>query len=245
MPPMNDSAQRVIGRDRSATRRRSGPLARPLDSEATSWCRIAPTAWVDHGQNHNKPQVHWCTGALNTKLPMDGKHIAHPSGLKWWGLALVVTALDLVVKVLVNASLPHGASIPITGFFNLVHVWNTGAAFSFLADAGGWQRCFFTVLALGVSAVLLRLLLRPQSSIDALAYSLIVGGALGNALDRTLRGHVVDYLDFHWGGLHWPAFNVADIAITCAAALLIVSAFGYRHNGPTARSSPASEGDAK
>lgn len=184
-----------------------------------------------------------CIGRLNTKRPVDRRHEGHPSGWKWWGLALAITALDFVLKEVVHTSLPHEASIPYTNFFNLVHVWNRGAAFSFLADAGGWQRYFFIVLALGVSAVLLRLLLQPQSSIDAIAYSLIVGGALGNALDRMLRGYVVDYLDFHWDSLHWPAFNVADIAITCAAALLIVSAFRYQHGGPDVRAKPASGGD--
>jgi signal peptidase II len=111
----------------------------------------------------------------------------------------------------------------LTGFFNVVHVWNTGAAFSFLANAGGWQRYFFIALAFGVSIWLTLALRKPLRALEAGAYSLILGGALGNAVDRLLRGHVVDYLDFHLGGWHWPAFNVADIGIVCGALLMVVS----------------------
>ena len=150
------------------------------------------------------------------------------TGLRWWLLGLTVAVLDWVVKDVVQRELAYGEIIPVTEFFNLVHVWNTGAAFSFLADAGGWQRYFFTVVALGAVALLAWLLMRPQRRLDAFAYSLILGGALGNAVDRIARGHVVDYLDFHWGRWHWPAFNVADIAICTAAALLIWTAFKHR-----------------
>ena len=151
------------------------------------------------------------------------------AGLKWWVVGLAVAIADWMIKGTVQREMPYGEIIPVTTFFNLVHVWNTGAAFSFLADAGGWQRYFFTVVALGAVALLAWLLMRPQRRLDALAYSLILGGALGNAVDRIARGHVVDYLDFHWKSWHWPAFNLADIAICAAAALLIWTAFKYRN----------------
>lgn len=146
-----------------------------------------------------------------------------PSPYAWWTLGFAVVALDLAVKAAVHSGLPYGISIPVTGFFNIVHSWNPGAAFSFLADAGGWQRWLFIALALAVSGFLLWSLHRPLPLGEALGYSLIVGGALGNAIDRLVRGFVVDYLDFHWAGFHWPAFNVADTAITLAVALLIVT----------------------
>ena len=150
------------------------------------------------------------------------------AGLGWLVLGLSVAVVDWLIKSAVQRQMPYGEVIPITEFFNLVHVWNTGAAFSFLAGAGGWQRYFFTAVALAAVAVLAWMLMRPQRRLDAFAYSLILGGALGNAVDRIARGYVVDYLDFHWASWHWPAFNVADIAICTAAALLIWSAFQQR-----------------
>lgn len=120
--------------------------------------------------------------------------------------------------------MPYGASYPLTSFFNLVHVWNRGAAFSFLADAGGWQRYFFIVIGLAVPAVLVWLLRKGVANrSEAMAYSLIIGGALGNVTDRIARGFVVDYLDFYWRNWHWPAFNAADIAITAGAMLLVAA----------------------
>lgn len=147
---------------------------------------------------------------------------------KWWLIALSVVVLDVATKWLIQALLPYATSIPVTAFFNLVHYWNTGAAFSFLADAGGWQRYFFIALAVAVSAAIAWMLRKPLPLAEAVGFSLIVGGALGNAFDRSVRGHVVDFLDFHLRGWHWPAFNVADIAITSGAALLIVSTFFHR-----------------
>ena len=144
---------------------------------------------------------------------------------RWWIISLGVVSLDVATKWLIQTMLPYATVIPVTSFFNVVHYWNTGAAFGFLADAGGWQRYFFLAMAIVVSGVLAWMLRRPQPRGEALAYSLIVGGALGNALDRGVRGYVVDFLDFHWRDWHWPAFNVADIAITSAVALLILSTF--------------------
>jgi len=135
---------------------------------------------------------------------------------------MIVLMLDVTSKAAISTLMTYGASIPLTGYFNLVHARNTGAAFSFLANAGGWQRYFFITLAFVVSMWLALELRKQLPTLSAWAYSLILGGALGNAIDRLLRGYVVDYLDFHWSGWHWPAFNVADIGIVCGAVLLVV-----------------------
>ncbi|MBX9906201.1 MAG: signal peptidase II [Burkholderiales bacterium] len=151
-------------------------------------------------------------------------------GAGWWSLALLLASADQAIKYAVHSGLPYAASIPLTDFFNLVHRWNTGAAFSFLADAGGWQRYLFTVIAIVVSAVLIWMLTKPQPKTEAFGYSLILGGALGNVVDRINRGYVVDFLDFHWKNWHWPAFNLADIGICVGAALLIVCSFRADRN---------------
>ena len=144
---------------------------------------------------------------------------------RWWIIPLIVIVLDHVAKWVIQATLSYGSSIPVTRFFNVVHVWNTGAAFSFLADQGGWQRYFFIAAAIVVSAVLVWMMRKPLPMGEVFAFSLIIGGALANALDRLVRGYVVDFLDFYWRGWHWPAFNAADIAISCGAVLLIASSF--------------------
>ena len=143
----------------------------------------------------------------------------------WHLLALLVFASDQAIKSLVDLSTPVGWTYPVTGFFNLVHVLNPGAAFSFLADAGGWQRWFFLAIAVAASAWLAWMLSEPRKPMEALSISLILGGALGNALDRAVRGQVIDYLDFHIGGWHWPAFNLADVAIVAGAALMVAASF--------------------
>lgn len=140
---------------------------------------------------------------------------------RWHLIALLILVIDQGVKTLVDLNTPLGWSFMVTEFFNLVHVLNTGAAFSFLAAAGGWQRWFFLAIALAVSAWLFSILRKPRDPREALSLSLILGGALGNALDRAARGHVIDYLDFHLWGSHWPAFNLADIAITLGAVLMV------------------------
>jgi signal peptidase II len=141
-------------------------------------------------------------------------------------LALVVLVLDLVTKRWVEAILFHGEQIPLTAFFNLVLTYNAGAAFSFLSDAGGWQRWFFSVVAAGASILIIYLLRKHAADkLFCLALSLILGGALGNLWDRIALGHVVDFLDFHVAGYHWPAFNIADSAIFLGAASLILDSF--------------------
>ncbi len=150
-----------------------------------------------------------------------------PSRFGWLILAVVVVGLDQLTKAWVVAALPYRHAIELTPFFRLVHVHNTGAAFSFLADAGGWQRWFFVGLALGASALLLVWLWRlpRQKRLEATGVSLILGGALGNFIDRIRYGYVVDFLDFHLGGWHWPAFNLADTAITLGVGLLLWQSF--------------------
>jgi signal peptidase II len=130
-----------------------------------------------------------------------------------------------------------GWSHEVTSFFNLVHVLNPGAAFSFLAGAGGWQRWFFLAIALAASAWLVWLLARPLREFEGLSYSLILGGALGNAFDRAVRGQVIDFLDFHLRGWHWPAFNIADMAIVVAAIALVLQSLMSVENYVTAKNS--------
>ena len=141
-------------------------------------------------------------------------------------IALVVFALDLITKEAVIAKLSYGEFYPVTSFFNLCHVRNTGAAFSFLSNAGGWQSILFISLALALSVLLIVWLWRERNSSSfalPLSLSLVLAGALGNCLDRIARGSVVDFLDFYVGAWHWPAFNVADIAICLGAAILLFS----------------------
>jgi signal peptidase II len=141
----------------------------------------------------------------------------------WLAWALVVFIVDQFTKVLILGYYQLGDSTPVASFFNVVRVHNTGAAFSFLANAGGWQRWLFT--GIGVAAALLILWMLKQHAgqkLFAFAMASILGGAIGNVLDRILYGYVVDFLDFHWQGWHFPAFNVADSAITLGAACLIL-----------------------
>jgi signal peptidase II len=142
--------------------------------------------------------------------------------LRWLLIAVVVVILDQASKYAAVAMLADKPPVEVTSFFNLLLVYNRGAAFSFLAGAGGWQREFFTGIAIVASIWIVYLLRRyPQQSLFCLALSLVLGGAIGNVIDRLMIGAVVDFLDFHAFGWHWPAFNVADSAITCGAALLI------------------------
>lgn len=141
---------------------------------------------------------------------------------RWLLLAGVVIAIDQATKHAAVAALAGQPPVEVTSFFNLLLVYNRGAAFSFLAGAGGWQREFFTIIALVASVWIVWLLYRhPRQSLFCLALALVLGGALGNVIDRIMIGAVVDFLDFHAGGWHWPAFNIADSAITCGAVLLV------------------------
>ena len=141
----------------------------------------------------------------------------------WLGVAIVVVLLDQVTKITMTRLLAYGQSEAINSFFNLVMVYNQGAAFSFLANSGGWQRWFFSALALAVSIFIVWMLNKNSTQrMFCWSLSLILGGAVGNLIDRLVYGHVIDFLDVHVGALHWPAFNVADAAITIGAALFVL-----------------------
>ena len=140
----------------------------------------------------------------------------------WLGIALVVVLLDQVTKITMSNLLLYGQSEPITTYFNLVMVYNKGAAFSFLSDQPGWQRYFFTGVSVIASVFILWMLKRnPDQRLFCWSLALILGGAIGNLIDRVLLGHVVDFLLFHWGTWYFPAFNVADMALTVGAVLWI------------------------
>lgn len=177
------------------------------------------------GSDHLQTILNYRANDMQTENPSHRTQAWLASGAGWWALALLVAGADQAIKYAVHNGLPYGASVPLADFFNFVHRWNTGAAFSFLADAGGWQRYFFSAVALIVSAVLGWMLTKPRPKIEAFGYSLILGGALGNVIDRIHRGYVVDFLDFHWQDWHWPAFNLADIGICVGAALLVAGSF--------------------
>jgi signal peptidase II len=146
----------------------------------------------------------------------------NPAMRKWLGVALAVIVADHLTKWWVSATLDYQEAIPVLPFFSLVRVHNTGAAFSLLADAGGWQRWFFIAIGVIATVIIVRLLQRHGHE-PGLAFplALVLGGALGNVIDRVVLGHVVDFLYFHYHGFAWPAFNVADAAISVGAALLI------------------------
>ena len=147
---------------------------------------------------------------------------------RWLWLTLAVVVLDFVTKQAIVATLRPGEERAILPFFSLVLAFNPGAAFSFLAGAGGWQRWFFTAVAIVASIVIVWLLRKGGSRWYCVALALILGGALGNLYDRVMLGHVIDFLLFHWRGWSYPAFNVADSAITVGAAMLILDSFRRR-----------------
>jgi len=141
----------------------------------------------------------------------------------WLGIAAVILLLDQITKIIVTKLFTYGESLPVTSFFNMVLVYNKGAAFSFLANQGGWQRYFFSVLGIGAALFIVYLLTKHRGQrLFCWALALILGGAIGNVIDRLLYGHVIDFLDFHVGGWHWPAFNVADSAICIGAVLFVI-----------------------
>ncbi len=140
----------------------------------------------------------------------------------WYGLAAIVIVLDQLSKWVVLNQIQFGETIYVAPFWNWVLTFNPGAAFSFLADQPGWQRWFFSVLALGVSGwIALELRRHPEQKLMALALTLVMGGALGNVIDRIRFGAVVDFIQWHTAGYYWPAFNVADSAISLGAVLMV------------------------
>ncbi|MFA6178173.1 MAG: signal peptidase II [Candidatus Methylopumilus sp.] len=146
--------------------------------------------------------------------------------LRWLIISVVVIAIDLYTKQLILKAFAYGEHLPITSFFDLVRYHNEGAAFSFLAGAGGWQRLFFSAIALIASVVIIYLLRKhSQQKLFCFALALVLAGALGNLYDRLTLGYVVDFLFFHYQSYYWPAFNVADSAITCGVGLLLLDSF--------------------
>ena len=161
-----------------------------------------------------------------------------PNALPWLGVSALVLVLDQLTKAWVLASLPEYTAVPvIEGFWNWYRTYNTGAAFSFLANAGGWQKWFFTVLAFGISGLMAWMLSRtPRNDWkQALPLALVVGGAIGNVIDRVRFGHVVDFIDVYWNAAHFPAFNIADSAISVGAVILIVFGLFSGKAAPAAR----------
>lgn len=165
---------------------------------------------------------------------MDSSHSRLNSLLRWLALALVIVVLDQVTKTLIVEQFALGDSRTVAPFFNLVRAHNPGAAFSFLAGADGWQRWFFTGLGIGASAFIVWMILKhPGQTLFCLAVTLILGGAVGNVVDRLLHGHVIDFIQVHWAGWYFPSFNVADSAITIGAALLILDELRRVKRAPT------------
>ena len=151
-----------------------------------------------------------------------------PNGLPFLWISLLVIILDQVTKYLCVNFIEYGtAGINVLPFFNLVHVYNFGAAFSFLADKSGWQRWFFAGIAIGISVILAVMMYRSKATqkLNNIAYALIIGGALGNLFDRLWHGFVVDMIDFYVGDWHFATFNLADTAICVGAALIVLEGF--------------------
>lgn len=150
--------------------------------------------------------------------------------LKWLNLSALVIVLDQLSKWLMTSWLDLHQTVPVLPSFNLTLAHNYGAAFSFLASAGGWQRWFFVILAVAVSLVLIIWLkkLQHHARLEAASLALILGGAIGNVIDRLIYGYVVDFLDVYYGSYHWPAFNIADSAICVGAVLLIFDSFRHK-----------------
>ncbi|MFA5018155.1 MULTISPECIES: signal peptidase II [Methylobacter] len=151
--------------------------------------------------------------------------------LKWLWLSLLALVLDQGSKLAIAGSMKLYESIQIMPFFKLTYVHNTGAAFSFLSEAGGWQRWFFAGLALMISVVIAVWLtrLKKHETLLAVALALVLGGAVGNLIDRLAYGYVIDFLDVYYESWHWPAFNIADSAITLGVVLMLAESFGLVH----------------
>lgn len=151
--------------------------------------------------------------------------------LKWLWLSLLAVILDQGSKLAIAGTMQLYESIPVMPFFKLTYVHNTGAAFSFLSEAGGWQRWFFAGLALVISAVIAVWLtrLKKHETLLAVALALVLGGAVGNLIDRLAYGYVIDFLDVYYESWHWPAFNIADSAITLGVMLMLAESFGLGH----------------
>lgn len=171
-------------------------------------------------------------------MPETSRH----SWTRWLSLSAAIVVADLATKAWITSVFRPGEVLEVTPFFNLVLWFNTGAAFSFLAGAGGWQRWFFIAVTIIVTLVLLEMLRRNQGNrLLSLALALVIGGALGNLWDRVTLGHVVDFVQLHVAGYYWPAFNVADSAISVGVVLLVWDSF----RPAAARTDGAATGEGK
>ncbi len=161
-----------------------------------------------------------------------------PSNTRYWLLALIAVILDQITKLAVIKNFQEYERLNIIpNFFDLTRAHNSGAAFSFLADAGGWQKFFFIGLAILICGYLAREIIRNQfNTLGKIGASMIIGGALGNVIDRFQHGHVIDYLLFYWQNWHYPAFNVADSFIVVGATLLVID--GFKNSKKEAAASP-------
>jgi signal peptidase II len=166
-------------------------------------------------------------------MPNSGAAQQRRGRLLWVILAAVIVLVDQITKVWADASLVYGQPNPILPVLDITLHYNPGAAFSFLSDAGGWQRWFFTVISAAVSVYLLVWLmkLRRQQWLLSMALTLVLGGALGNLWDRVRLGHVIDFISVHWGNAYFPTFNIADAAISVGAVLLIIDTFIHSDAG--------------
>ena len=151
------------------------------------------------------------------------------SGLVWLMISVPIVFLDQWTKLWANSELIGGRVIEVTSWFNLILAYNYGAAFSFLADAGGWQKWALSVFAIGVTLVLLVWMYRLKASEKwlSIALAFVVSGAVGNVIDRVNYGYVIDFIDWHYACYHWPAFNIADSSILAGAAMLIIDSLFF------------------
>jgi signal peptidase II len=150
--------------------------------------------------------------------------------MRWLSVSFLVIVLDQITKYIAESQLDLYQSIPVTSFFNITLAYNTGAAFSMFAHHSGWQRWVLSAVAIAASVMLFTWLrqLKAEERWQSCAIVLVLGGAIGNLIDRLLYGHVIDFLDFYWRTYHYPAFNVADSAITVGAIMLGLTLFGYK-----------------
>jgi signal peptidase II len=166
-------------------------------------------------------------------MPNSGAAQQRRGRLLWVIFAAVIVLVDQITKIWADASLVYGQPNPVLPVLDITLHYNPGAAFSFLSDAGGWQRWFFTVISAAVSVYLLVWLmkLRRQQWLLSMALTLVLGGALGNLWDRVRLGHVIDFISVHWGNAYFPTFNIADAAISVGAVLLIIDTFIHSDAG--------------
>lgn len=161
------------------------------------------------------------------KVKFVNMHKFNESGLRWLWLTILWVVIDQITKQWVAGSFDYRETLAVLPFFNITYVHNPGAAFSFLADQGGWQRWFFTAIAAIASIIFIVWLAKTskKQTMLSISFALILSGAVGNLIDRVLFGYVIDFLDFHWSGTHFPAFNVADSMIFIGAALMLLDSF--------------------